>query len=133
VGRGQALAAVAIALALSGCGGGAALKPSGCVHVFFYGRDEGRTTRAEIRAVRDRLESFRDKLVSYRFVSKRQALALMRRRHPELVRRMPYNPFPDAFEATPGSVAYAHDLVDELTPPPRGVHAVKYSRTRRRC
>ena len=133
MGRRQALAALVVALAVAGCGGKAALKPSGCVHVYFYGRDEGVTTPAQIRAVRDRLDSLRDKLVSYRFVSKRQALARMRRRHPDLVRRMPYNPFPAALEATPGSVDYANDVVDALTPRPPGVHLVKYSRRRQRC
>jgi cell division protein FtsX len=132
VGSRQALAALAV-VALTGCGGKSALKPSGCVHVFFNTGGQGTTTAAQIRTVRDRLDSFRHKLVSYRFISKRQALARMRRRYPYLVHRMPYNPFPAAFEATPGSVDYGRELVDALTPRPAGVHAVRYSRRQRRC
>jgi cell division protein FtsX len=132
VGSRQAVAALAV-VALAGCGGKSALKPSGCVRVFFNARAQGTATAAQIRAVGDRPESFRHKLVSYRFISRRQALARMRRRYPYLVHRMPFNPFPAAFEATPGSVDYGRELVDALTPRPPGVHAVRYSRTQRRC
>ena len=137
MGRAQAVAlavaALAIALVCAGCNGKAALKPSGCVRVFFFGRGSGTTTPAQIAAVRRRLESFRDKLISYEFVSRREALARMRRRYPAFVLRMPYNPLPASFEATPGSVDYANELVEALTPHPPGVHAVRYARRRRRC
>jgi cell division transport system permease protein len=59
-------------------------------------------TRNQIEAVRVFLES--DERVDkdeLRFVSKEQALEIMRQRSPELVEDLTYNPLPDAWEVTP--------------------------------
>jgi cell division transport system permease protein len=59
-------------------------------------------TTAQVEAVRVFLE--RDERVDkdkLRFVSKEEALEIMRRRSPELVEDLTYNPLPDAFEVTP--------------------------------
>jgi cell division protein FtsX len=134
VGRRAAVAAAAVALGCVACGHQAAARPSGCVRVFFDGRDEGVTTPAHIRAVREHLAAMDDKIISLRFVSKAEALARMKSRRPYfVVICLPYNPFPASFEATPGSVDDAHAIVDALTPRPRGVHLVKYSRSPPHC
>lgn len=103
------------------------------MRVFFNGRDQGLTTPAQIRAVRERLGTMHDKFISLRFVSRSEAFARMKRRRPYFVARLPYNPFPASFEATPGSVDDAHAIVDALTPRPPGVHLVKYGRSPRHC
>jgi cell division protein FtsX len=133
VGRREAVAAAAVAFGCVACGHQAAAKPSGCVRVFFNGRDEGVTMPAHIRAVREHLAAMDDKIISLRFVSKAEALARKKRRRPYFVARLPYNPFPASFEATPGSLDDAHAIVDALTPRPRSVHLVKYSRSPPHC
>ena len=89
------------------------------VRVFF---DTG-ASRDQMRAVGDRLAAVED--VSLRFVSKKEALEIMRRRFPDLVAGMPSNPLPDAFVARTTYADSCSELKASLRPPPQGVKRVK--------
>ncbi len=59
------------------------------------------------------------------FVSKAEALKIMKRRTPELFKAgLPYNPLPDAYEITPKKAEYLNDIRSQLRPKPPGVEAV---------
>jgi cell division transport system permease protein len=49
----------------------------------------------------------------------------MEKRVPDLVRNLPYNPLPDAFEIVPRDGSLADDIRRNLSPPPPGVDNVK--------
>jgi cell division protein FtsX len=51
-----------------------------------------------------------ERVVRVRFVSKRQALAEMRRKHPELFARPPSNPLPDALRVLTRDAPSARSL-----------------------
>ena len=79
----------------------------------------------QINQVRLRLES--DPLVkSVEFVSKEEALAIMRKRTPELVRGLASNPLPPAYEITPQRGEDIKAIAANLRSPlPAGVEKVK--------
>jgi len=74
------------------------------VHVYFCtqlscGRD---ATQAEEERIGNLISpSNMPDVKSIKFVSKAEALAIMRKRSPELTKQLPGNPLPDAFEITP--------------------------------
>ena len=74
------------------------------VHVYFCtqlscGKD---ATRAQEERVGNLISPASiPQVKSVKFVSKAEALAIMRKRSPELTRQLPGNPLPDAFEITP--------------------------------
>ena len=70
------------------------------------------------------------------FVSKAQALAIERKKHPQMVNQLPYNPFPNAFKVYPKQAeqidAISRQLgasnlkgVESICPPPPGSKASK--------
>jgi cell division protein FtsX len=129
VGSARALAAAVVVVAVAGCGGRTASGPPGCLRVYF---DPG-ATQAQIDAVGARFYDLSDKIASLRFVSKRTALAEMRRRHPEMTRDMPYNPFPASFRVNPKSREDGEAILRAFRPSPQSVHAVKYARSLLHC
>jgi cell division transport system permease protein len=60
------------------------------------------------------------------FVSKEEALERMKRRAPDLVRRLPSNPLPDAEEVRPIRGEDTQRIADSLKPLPAGVEKVTY-------
>ena len=72
-----------------------------------------------------------------RFVSKEQALAQERKKHPDMVNVLPYNPFPNALKVYPKQAAQIdtisaqlassmqQDRVESVCPPPPGSKAAK--------
>lgn len=70
--------------------------PLGCVKAYL---DAGATPTA-IAAVRERLESDA-RVKSFTFTSANEALQRLKAKFPELVKRLPYNPLPAAFEIQP--------------------------------
>ena len=74
------------------------------VHVYFCtqlscGKD---ATRAQEEKIGNRISPANiPEVKSVKFVSKAEALAIMRKRSPELTKQLPGNPLPDAFEITP--------------------------------
>jgi cell division transport system permease protein len=59
------------------------------------------------------------------FVSKADALIIMKKRTPELFKPgLPYNPLPDAYEIRPKKAAYISRITEQLRPKPPGVDEV---------
>ena len=72
-----------------------------------------------------------DRVAKYTFVSRERALVNMRKRFPELVRNLSYNPLPDSFEVIPKKAEYNAQIKREIlhsgpngTVPP-GIEKVK--------
>jgi cell division transport system permease protein len=59
-----------------------------------------------------------------KFVSKEDALELMRQRTPALVENLTSNPFPPSYEVRPARAEDADDIVNRLTPLPVGVSKI---------
>jgi cell division protein FtsX len=57
-------------------------------------------TKAQIRAV-ERRASASPLVAHVEFVSKREALRIMRKKHPNMVAKLPTNPFPDMLSVIP--------------------------------
>ncbi len=58
------------------------------------------------------------------FVSKEEALAIMKKRQPELVQNLTSNPFPDSLTVTPNKGENVQKLFQSLHPLPKGVAEV---------
>jgi cell division transport system permease protein len=58
------------------------------------------------------------------FVSKKEALAQMKKLHPELVGQLPWNPFPDEFNVTATKAEYLDEIAASLHPLPPGVQKI---------
>ncbi len=72
-----------------------------------------------------------DRVVKYTFVSSERALVVMRKKFPDLVRNLSYNPLPDSFEVIPKKAEYNAQIKREIlhsglkgTVPP-GIEKVK--------
>jgi cell division transport system permease protein len=72
-----------------------------------------------------------DRVAKYTFVSSERALVVMRKKFPELVRNLSYNPLPDSFEVIPKKAEYNAKIKREIlhsgpkgTVPP-GIEKVK--------
>jgi cell division transport system permease protein len=84
-------------------------------------------TRSQRNALARRLQE--DQYVAsggIKFVSKEQALAIMKRREPDLVKSLSSNPFSDSFELTPDRAENVDKLFDSIALPhkPAGVLTV---------
>ena len=84
-------------------------------------------TRAQIDAVRARLVSMPE-VEDVKFVSKQDALELMRERHPELVENLASNPLPPSYQVTPHRGEDVAKIARRLEPPPSGVEKVNYGK-----
>jgi cell division transport system permease protein len=84
----------------------------------------GEATPKQINAVRRQLQS-NDLVRDYDFVPKSEALEIMRKKEPEIVSGVSYNPLPDAHRIIPKKGEYARAIKESLTPPPAGVELVK--------
>jgi cell division transport system permease protein len=85
--------------------------------------DKGEATPQQINNVRVTLAS--NRLVkSIDFVSKEEALSEMRKKRPELVRNLSYNPLPHAHEVKPRNGEDTERLAAALHPFPAGVEKV---------
>jgi len=116
--------AVGCAITLAGCGGEE--KQANCVVKVYFRTN---ASQAQITALRTQLDS-NERVDDVEFVSKEEALEIMRERFPELVENLNYNPLPDTLEVTIRE-SDAEELVDDLTPSPPGVESVRPCPTRR--
>ena len=116
--------AVGSAITLAGCGGEE--KQANCVVKVYFRTN---ASQAQITALRTQLDS-NERVDDVEFVSKEEALEIMRERFPELVENLNYNPLPDTLEVTTRE-SDAEELVDDLTPSPPGVESVRPCPTRR--
>jgi cell division transport system permease protein len=81
-------------------------------------------TPQQINAVRRQVQS--NELVrEIDFVPKSEALEIMRKKEPEIVSGVSYNPLPHAHRIIPKKGEYARAIKESLTPPPAGVELVK--------
>jgi cell division transport system permease protein len=85
--------------------------------------DEAATPK-DINAVRRQLRS-NDLVRDFDFVPKSEALEIMRKKAPDIVSGVSYNPLPDVHRIIPKKGEYARAIKDSLTPPPPGVELVK--------
>ncbi len=87
---------------------------------------------SQINAVRIALESD-ERVKAVEFISKEEALQIMRERSPELVQDLPWNPLPNAYEATPVEAEDVEAIAGDLrtkgfTNRARGVEKVDYGK-----
>jgi cell division transport system permease protein len=80
---------------------------------------------AQIDAVRVKLQSD-SRVKSIEFVSKEDALRIMKKKQPAMVENIPANPLPDSFTVTPVKAEYTQAIAQSLTPPPPGVEKANY-------
>jgi cell division transport system permease protein len=87
----------------------------------------GQATAKEINNVRRKAQS-NPYVKTVRFVSKEQALADMKKKHPDLVNALPSNPLPDAEVITATKGEYTQRIALSLQNPlPAGVQQVKWA------
>ena len=91
------------------------------VKVFFD--QEAKT--ADINAVRTRLDAMPE-VKEIAFVSRDDALRIMKKKHPELTKNLTSNPFGHAFEVKPERAEQVETIASRLDPLPAGVHKVDY-------
>jgi cell division transport system permease protein len=60
-----------------------------------------------------------------KFVSKEVALERMKKRYPELVKNLPYNPLPDSLEVAPTKAEFLDEIAQSLRPLPPGVAGIE--------
>jgi cell division transport system permease protein len=92
------------------------------VKVFF----EQDASPQQLNAVRLTLTDMDDLIPpnGIKFVSKEDAIAIMRQRTPELVENLTSNPFPPSYEVRPARAEDADDIVNRLAPLPAGVSKI---------
>jgi cell division transport system permease protein len=97
------------------------------VKVFFCTRDtcEREATSAQINAVRVKLDSD-SRVKNYVFVSKSEALEIMTKQQPEMVKGLISNPLPNSFTITPVKGEHTKGIAETFTPPPAGVEKATY-------
>ena len=120
--------AVALLVLAAGCGGSKHARtasPACHVRVYF----ELDASRAEERALTARLRA-NEHVARVAFISKAQALRIMKRREPVLTKGLTAanNPLPDALLITPRSDAERADVLSTLRPMPPAVHHVGWRR-----
>jgi len=94
------------------------------IKVFFQQQPEA--SEAQINAVRVKLESYPETKTVV-FVSKEEAIKVMKAKYPQLTDGLVGNPLPDAFEVTPNDADQVSALAHRLDPLPPGVEKVDYA------
>jgi cell division transport system permease protein len=99
------------------------------VNVYFCTQNtcEGEASRGQIEAVRGKLVSMPE-VKDAKFISKKEALEIMRKRNPELVRNLTSNPLPASYQVTPHRGEDVSKIANRLEPTPAGVEAVNYGK-----
>ena len=89
----------------------------------------GEVTTAQKNAVRVILAPENDsRIASVEYISKDQALAIMRKKQPDLVEIVPANPLPDAFKVHPKRGEDVGAIAASLDPLPAGVEKINYGK-----
>jgi cell division transport system permease protein len=84
-------------------------------------------TALEIRRVQARLRAMPE-VKTVQFISKAQALAIERKRHPEFTKDLPSNPLPASLKVTPKHGEDVELIAGRLQPTPPGVQKVDYGK-----
>ena len=82
-------------------------------------------TEEQINAVRERLESD-PRVEKVKYISKEEALEIMKKRAPDLVEDIGFNPLPDSEEVIPKDPDQIEAIAASLQPLPPGVQKVNY-------
>src|SRR4051812_43299184 len=82
-------------------------------------------TPKQIDRVRITLAKDAEHIKKYRFISRQAALVQMKKKYPELVKNLAYNPLPASYEIVPRQAEFISSITQELTPKPAGVDKVK--------
>jgi cell division transport system permease protein len=91
-------------------------------------------TTCEAEATRGQIEAVRGKLVSMpevkdaKFISKKEALEIMRKRSPDLVRNLTSNPLPASYQVVPHRGEDVSKIANRFEPTPAGVERVNYGK-----
>jgi cell division transport system permease protein len=95
----------------------------GVVVKVFFTQD---ASEQQINAVRLKLTQMQDVVPpnGLKFVSSEDALAIMKKRSPELTKGLTSNPFPPSYEVRPTRAEDADDIVNRLSPLPAGVSKI---------
>lgn len=84
-------------------------------------------TRAQIAAVGRRLRADAD-VARVRFISKEAALRQIKKKYPDLVEDLVFNPLPNSFELAPRRWKDGPAIVERLQPLPAGVEEARINR-----
>jgi cell division transport system permease protein len=88
---------------------------------------DAEASRGQIETVRKQLVSMPEVKVAT-FISKNEALEIMRKRNPDLVRNLTSNPLPASFQVIPHRGEDVSKIAARLEPPPAGVEYVNYGK-----
>jgi cell division transport system permease protein len=109
------------------------------VNVYFCTQNrcdtQGEATSGQMNKVHDALIAM-PQVKRVDFVSKAEALAIERRKHPQMVNQLPYNPFPNAFKVYPKQAEQIDTIskqlagsgltgIESICPPPPGSKAAR--------
>jgi cell division transport system permease protein len=99
------------------------------VNVYFCTQNtcDNEASRSQIEALRGKLVSMPE-VKDAKFVSKEEALEIMRKRNPELVRNLTSNPLPPSYQVTPHKGEDVSKIAARLEPVPAGVEKVNYGK-----
>jgi cell division protein FtsX len=129
--RTRAAALLGLIALVAGCGSATRqAAPARCVVRIYFCTETtcGHTaTRGQITRVSNRLRRSGD-VASVRFVSKAEALRIMRKIHPDAVATLPANPFPDALRVRPYDDVTPAKIAARVHAGSLGVHFVDFAR-----
>jgi cell division transport system permease protein len=92
------------------------------VHIYF----ETNVTGQEVNGVANRLAKD-PRVKSYTFVTRAEALRKMKKRFPDLVKNLAYNPLPPSFDVVPTKGEFTPKIANTYQHPlPPGVHNIAY-------
>ena len=99
------------------------------VNVYFCTQNtcDAEVSRAEIDQVRQQLVGMPE-VKEVKFVSKEDALAIMKERNPDLVQNLASNPLPASYQVTPHRGEDVALIASRLEPTPAGVEKVNYGK-----
>jgi cell division transport system permease protein len=84
-------------------------------------------TPQQINGVRAKLLTMSE-VKSIHFISKEDALAAEKKKHPEFTTNLPYNPLPSSFDVIPKRGENVDSIARQLTPTPPGVEKLNYGK-----
>jgi cell division transport system permease protein len=99
------------------------------VNVYFCTQHtcDAEATRAQINGVRKTIVGMPE-VRELKFISKEDALAIMKERNPELVQNLASNPLPASYQVTPHRGEDVAKIANALEPVPAGVEKVNYGK-----
>ena len=99
------------------------------INVYLCTRDKckAEVTTLQKNAVRLQLQND-PRVESIEYISKEQAMEIMRKKQPELARNVPSNPLPDAFKVHPKRGEDVVAIANSLNPLPAGVENINFGK-----